>query len=219
MQAKVVEATATSSDHWPLSLGLLPKRRTRGEQPKGAILPSKPIGWQLTELTFSDKVRERTGMEMPVAVAEIMQHAYHVDTDGSFTGYRNSTARLRNTDGARRSGLTLRAGGAAFFEEGPPPSEAHDAVPGIGIILADANFDGAMKGRVTTLQEAAIVRRATSGRCGKRTTPRRYRLSWRSCLSSWCPFSETHIQNAGTPSEPTHPPPSVGGFHVLGPLL
>ena len=35
VQATIAETTATTPDNWPLSLGLLPRSRTRGEQPGG----------------------------------------------------------------------------------------------------------------------------------------------------------------------------------------
>ena len=92
-------------------------------------------------------------MELPVHVAEILQDAYHLCTDGSFTGYRhNRTAHSKHKREATRR-PEIRGWGAAFFERGPPPSEQQDAVPGIGIILTGPNFDGTLKGRVTTLRE------------------------------------------------------------------
>ena len=157
MQAKVAEATATSSDHWPLSLGLLPRRTTRGEQPKGQKSPFKPIGWQLKELTFNDEIRERAGMEMPVTVAEILQNAYHVYTDGSYTGLRHLAERSAKHKRDKTLRPEIAGWGAAFFEEGPPPSEAYDAARCFfGIIFTGTNFEGALKGRVTALREAAV---------------------------------------------------------------
>ncbi len=58
------------------------------------IRPSRtPIGWKLEEPTFDDGIREGLGMEMPVDIAEITQDAYHVYTDGSYTGFHNLAAR------------------------------------------------------------------------------------------------------------------------------
>ena len=47
----------------------------------------------MTELDNNDLIREDLGMEVPLEAAQIMQNAYHVYTDGSFTGYRNVRVR------------------------------------------------------------------------------------------------------------------------------
>ena len=44
-------------------------------------------------MNYNDLIRENLGMEVPLEAAQIMQDAYHVYTDGSFTGYRNVRVR------------------------------------------------------------------------------------------------------------------------------
>ncbi len=69
VQAKVAESNATCSDHWPLSLGLLPRVPMRRVKPTGDRKAHRPIGWVLKELSYNDDIRERVGMELPVDVA------------------------------------------------------------------------------------------------------------------------------------------------------
>ncbi len=96
-EASLAESHATSSDHWPLPLTLqrrlavAPTPRARGKARQ------KPIGWKVEELTYNDEIRERLGMEQPVDIAEIKKTAFHIYTDGSYTGYRHLHARSRHT--------------------------------------------------------------------------------------------------------------------------
>ncbi len=84
---------ATTTDHFPLVLTLVAKNamsRSKREYPPFA---AKQIGWQQTEFTYNDDIRVKVGMEHPIEVAEVMHSAYHVYTDGSYTGARNTHAR------------------------------------------------------------------------------------------------------------------------------
>ena len=83
----------------------------------------------------------------------MMQDAYHVYTDGSFTGYRNIRVRHANHRDCPKS-KSIAGWGAAFFVKGPPPTETHDVIPGIGLLLTGEGFEGTLKGRVTNLKEA-----------------------------------------------------------------
>ena len=38
--------------------------------------------------------------------------------------------------------------------KGAPPTELHDIIPGIGLLLTGLDFEGTLKGRVTSLKEA-----------------------------------------------------------------
>ena len=63
------------------------------------------IGWSLKELTYNDNIRERSGLEPQLDVAEVNLNAHHVYTDGSFTGFRNvHRARWRDRAKKKRGG-------------------------------------------------------------------------------------------------------------------
>ncbi len=66
------------------------KRVTNNKMPKA-------IGWQLREIDYNDNIRERAGMDTPLDIVDIMQSAYHIYTDGSFTGHKNYTAKDRHS--------------------------------------------------------------------------------------------------------------------------
>ena len=158
VQAKVAESSATDSDHWPLSFGLLPKSQKFRPAAKTENNWHKPINWQPVEIDYNDKIRESVGAEMPVDVAEIAQNAYHIFTDGSFTGHRNHMGRHKNR--APRNNLPptpCRAGwGVAFFDRGPEPTDTWEAWEHIGRRLEGKAgtkmelFNGTLQGRVTT---------------------------------------------------------------------
>ena len=82
----------------------------------------------LTELSYNDDIRVRIGMEAPVEVAEVMRSAFHVYTDGSYTGAKNKHTRTLRTkqrareEEAKEGFAKAKAGWAAvFFNQGPPP--------------------------------------------------------------------------------------------------
>ncbi len=78
---------------------------------------AKPIGWMLTDRTYNDDIRVKVGLELPVEAAEVMHSAYHVYTDGSYTGARNTHARSlrykqrKHVKTRRRVSLKRRLGG------------------------------------------------------------------------------------------------------------
>jgi ribonuclease HI len=123
---------------------------------------AKPIGWQLAELNYNDIIREQVGLDIPPDVTEIMQNAFHIYTDGSFTGHLNYTKKKKHERERRPPNNTrAKAGwGVAIFQKGAQPSEEEDAVVVTGRLLhADATattpgFDGTLRGRVTTTAEA-----------------------------------------------------------------
>ena len=161
VQAKVAESCATDSDHWPLSLGLLPKTPKCRQAAKSEGKQYKPINWQPAEIDYNDKIREGVGTERPVDVAEIAQNAYHIFTDGSFTGHRSHQGRHKNR--APRNNLPptpCKAGwGVAFFDRGPEPTDTWEAWEHIGRRLEGKagtkmeQFNGTLQGRVTTTAE------------------------------------------------------------------
>ena len=124
-KAKRGEYDTTLSDHWPLVLSLIEKNPTKAKR-EVRQTTAKPIGWMLTEFTYNDDIRVKIGLEPPVDVAEIMQSAFHVYTDGSYTGARNIHTRSRRTNQRKdkeKHFVEAKAGWAAvFFDKGPPPS-------------------------------------------------------------------------------------------------
>ncbi len=91
-----------------------------------------------------------------------MQNAFHIYTDGSFTGHLSNTKKKKHERQREPPNHTkAKAGwGVAIFQKGAQPSEEEDAVVVTGRLLhADAtattpDFDGTMCGRVTTRAEA-----------------------------------------------------------------
>ena len=77
-------------------IGLLPKTPKCRQAAKSEGKQHRPINWQQAEIDYNDKIREGVGTERPVDVAEIAQNAYHIFTDGSFTGHRNHRGRHKN---------------------------------------------------------------------------------------------------------------------------
>ncbi len=162
MQAHIAERDATTSDHWPLSFTLLPNIPTHRPKPTGNREARKPTGWVIRELDFNDGIRERVGMNIPVDIAELMKDAYHIYTDGSFTGHRSYTAKAKHNREKQAPNKTApKAGwGVAVFKKGPPPQDEEDAYALTGNFLeADPTsstpyFDGKLCGRVTTTAEA-----------------------------------------------------------------
>ena len=109
------------------------------------------MGWQLTEITYNDDIRVKVGMEPPIEVAEVMHSAYHVYTDGSYTGARNTHARSlrpkqRKARGDAEEGFTKEKAGwaAVFYEKGSPPRE-EECYP-----LTDGDQNIILRGRVVT---------------------------------------------------------------------
>ncbi len=162
-QAQLAEADATISDHRPLSFALLPEIPTQRPIPTGNQNERKPIGWVLVELDYNDGICERVGMDIPVDIAEIMKDAYHIYTDGSFTGHRCHTAKDKcsRRKQATNNATACKAGwGVAIFDRGPPPQDEDDILPFVGQLFeaeptsASPHSDGRLSGRVTTTAES-----------------------------------------------------------------
>ena len=91
-----------------------------------------------------------------------MQNAFHIYTDGSFTGHLNYTKKKKNGRARQQPNSTkAKAGwGVAIFDKGIPPQNAEDAVVVIGRLLSadptdtTPSFDGMQRGRATTTAEA-----------------------------------------------------------------
>ena len=155
-RARRAESDATVSDHWPLVLNLL---RRRPEEVRGTREQKKSkntIGWAMVELTYNDNIRERSGLEVPLDVAEVNLNAHHIYTDGSFTGFRNATrgraSRNKREDPKKRIHKAPTAGwAAAFFEKGHPPNgDTMDLPEWNG---GNGQFSGILRGRVITNRE------------------------------------------------------------------
>ena len=64
--AKIADTCAAISDHWPLSFLLNPKTKAARKPWGQNSSRAKPIGWQLTELSYSDTIREKVGIDIPL---------------------------------------------------------------------------------------------------------------------------------------------------------
>ena len=129
-KANRCEYVATLSDHWPLVLNLIATNAITRCKREVRQARTKPIGWMLTELAYNDNIRVNIGLEAPVEVAEIMQTAYHVYTDGSYTGAKNIHTRSRRTKQRKESEeetnfVRAKAGWAAVFFDKAPPHHHH----------------------------------------------------------------------------------------------
>ncbi len=122
-----------------------------------------------------------------------MQDAFHIYTDGSFTGHLSYTKKKNNERARQQPNSTkAKAGwGVAIFDKGIPPQNAEDAVVVTGRLLSadptdtTPSFDGTLRGRVTTTAEANAGANGHVGASRKQTTPRSCRPSLKPCSSSW----------------------------------
>ena len=96
-QAKIAHTDATTSDHWPLSFAHLPKAPTYIPKPMPNTTAPKPVGWVVKEIDYTDNLRERVGMDIPLDIAGIMKNAHRIYTDGAFLRRICYTAKDRHT--------------------------------------------------------------------------------------------------------------------------
>ena len=113
------------------------RRRAEDWQPKIAQKANKKmIGWAVTELAYNDSICGRLGMEAPLDVAEANLNAYHIYTDGSFTGFRNihkarwrDRVQKREEAGKAKVNVAKAGWAAVFFARGASPKIDSDQRP------------------------------------------------------------------------------------------